>query len=247
MKRRRKFELFIGDLRRFLSAPKLALGFSQLEIAIGNLRDFIEELSRDAGKTRQLHEFAAALRASDAPGRLVAEGHLLEHLAHVARRISDALEDAGVPILAGFAAADAVPAELRAGVEVLRELQDFAMGCFAFKRARDSFGGRRRAHAFAILGRISRVVDLPTALVLARRSLRKPKSVEARLAAGFLAEYFERRGLSPDDDLTGELLRLAERAEHRSTATGALSALVETGTISEWEALNRLDDWKLRH
>lgn len=48
-------------------------------------------------------------------------------------------------------------------------------------------------------------------------------------------------------NFTKELLSLAERTDSRSTAFNALNALVETGTISEFEALDRMDDWKSRH
>ncbi|MBU6400492.1 MAG: hypothetical protein KGS61_09255 [Verrucomicrobia bacterium] len=44
-----------------------------------------------------------------------------------------------------------------------------------------------------------------------------------------------------------ELLALAQQTNSRSTAVGALNALVETGVISEFEALDRLDDWKGKH
>jgi len=42
-------------------------------------------------------------------------------------------------------------------------------------------------------------------------------------------------------------LPLAERTHSRSTDYSALNALVETGKISEFQALDRLDDWKSRH
>jgi hypothetical protein len=47
--------------------------------------------------------------------------------------------------------------------------------------------------------------------------------------------------------MVGELLTLAETTDSRSTAFSALNALVETGTICEFEALDRLDDWKSRN
>ena len=43
------------------------------------------------------------------------------------------------------------------------------------------------------------------------------------------------------------LLTVAETTDSRSTATGALNVLVETGEISDMEALDRLDDWKDKH
>ena len=88
------------------------------------------------------------------------------------------------------------------------------------------------------------MVDLPDVLVKARQALRKAKSVESRQAAAFLQEYFQARNLSPDDDTVSELLSLAEATASRSTAFQALNALVETNTISEFEALDRMDNWK---
>jgi hypothetical protein len=40
---------------------------------------------------------------------------------------------------------------------------------------------------------------------------------------------------------------VAETTDRRSTATGALNVLVETGEISDLQALDRIDDWKERH
>lgn len=82
---------------------------------------------------------------------------------------------------------------------------------------------------------------------LARQALRKARSVEARQAAEFLKRYLAGRDQSPDDATTEALLALAERTDTRSTAFSALDALVETGTISEFEAMNRLDAWESRH
>ena len=49
------------------------------------------------------------------------------------------------------------------------------------------------------------------------------------------------------DDIHTALLTVAERTDSRSTATGALNVLVETGEISDMEALDRLDAWKNNH
>ncbi|MBE7504244.1 MAG: hypothetical protein HS113_28940 [Verrucomicrobiales bacterium] len=47
-----------------------------------------------------------------------------------------------------------------------------------------------------------------------------------------------------DEATTEDLLALSERTNKRSTAAQALGALVETGTMSDLEALNRIEDWK---
>ena len=157
------------------------------------------------------------------------------------------MADAKFPRAPVFPPTNDAPSELREPLLVLRELHDFALGCFEFKRPRDSFGGRRRALALEILGRISLVVDLPEVVRIARDALRKAQSIESRQAAEFLQVYFTERGLPPDDDLTKELLSLAERTDSRPTAFGALNTLVETGTTSEFEALDRMDEWKSKH
>jgi hypothetical protein len=41
-------------------------------------------------------------------------------------------------------------------------------------------------------------------------------------------------------------LALAERTDGRSTVVQALGALIEEGTISEFEALGRMGDWRAR-
>ena len=53
-----------------------------------------------------------------------------------------------------------------------------------------------------------------------------------------------REGMEVPDDIHTSLLTVAETTDSRSAATGALNVLVETGEISDMEALDRLDDWK---
>ena len=79
---------------------------------------------------------------------------------------------------------------------------------------------------------------------MARQSLKKANSVESRQAADFLKRYFTERDIRQDDTIIDELLSLAERTDSRSTVFGALDALVETGAISELEAMSRMGDWK---
>ena len=60
-------------------------------------------------------------------------------------------------------------------------------------------------------------------------------------------ERFQDRDEAPDDDLVEALLGVAERTRSRSIAVGALNFLVETGAISEFQALDRMDAWKERN
>ncbi len=211
------------------------------------LSRFSEDLGRDVEKVRQLLDFGRALRSSDALGRQVAEERLMDDLIYLTGNCSNVLEDAGISRLRGFDVAFQAPADCQPVLGVLQALHDYGLECLQFRRSRDSFGGRRRAMAFEILARLGRVVDLPEVERLARQALGKNQSVEAREAAEFLKEYYCGRGVAPDDATTDELLSLAQRTHSRSTVFSALNVLVETGTISEFEALDRMDDWKDRN
>jgi hypothetical protein len=242
---RYKFELLLKDLWKALNRPNPDR--SDLPLAAWGLTRFCGELARDVAKTRQVLDFVRALRSSDALGRQVAEDRLLVDLMVLAEYCGAALEEPGFSRLPGIQAATGAPARTQPVLEVLRELHDFALDCFQFRRPHDAFGGRRRALAFDILARISRVVDLPTVVQLAQQALRKANSVEARQAAEFLEEYFSERDLQPDDTLENDLLSLAEQTDSRSTAYRALNVLVETGAIDEFEALDRFEEWKNKH
>ena len=245
MRRRRKFELLLADLRRLLADTTRGGRDFALSLAIRNLSE--EQLVHDVAKTRQVLEFACLLRASDAQGRQVAEERLLGDLTFLAGRCCDLLEAAEFPRVAAFPGPEEAPPALQQTWAVLRELHGFALGCFDFKRPRDSFGGRRRALAFEILGRVGFVVDLPDVVRMAERSLCRTHSVESRQASEFLRIYFSERSLSLNDEMVEELLSLAERTDSRSIAFQALNTLVATDAISEFEAGDRMDEWKSKH
>lgn len=241
---RRKFELLIQDLWKLLRAPDRPERGQALRLAACNTFVFAEELSREVAKLRQLTEFTCALRASDAPSRQNVEDRLMNCLTYVAELCQERVAERGDQQRPAFPAPHEIPPDLQSTREVVRVLHEFALACFEFKRLRDAFGGRRRALAFELLMPVGLLVDLRDAVAKALLALRKPQSVEARQAAEFLGDYFRERGESPDDATTEELLSLAEQTNSRSIAVGALNALVEANTISEEEALARMDDWK---
>ena len=142
------------------------------------------------------------------------------------------------------------PADSRAlAHNVVAELRDYALECLRFNaRPRDAFAGARRGQSFEILGIAGRLFDLPEALDMARQALRRSRSQTVRGAIIFLEDYFKaREGMEVPDDIHTALLTVAETTDSRSTATGALNVLVETGEISDMEALDRLYDWKDKH
>jgi len=50
-----------------------------------------------------------------------------------------------------------------------------------------------------------------------------------------------------DDDLENALLTFTKRTRSRGLAVGALNILVEVGSISDFEAIERMDAWKTAH
>ncbi|MCF7674910.1 MAG: hypothetical protein K9N23_13165 [Akkermansiaceae bacterium] len=242
---RRKFELLMKDLWRALELPTKQ--DYPLTIAAWGARHFSHELVADPLKVRQVLDFIRALRISGVTGRRTAEEALMESLIDLASQCGGELGSTNCPRPSGFDRTTDATAEQQPMLRVLQELHDFALACFQFKRPRDSFGGTRRGLAFEILGEVGGVVDLPQVVDMARKALKKSKSIESRHAANFLHAYFSRRDGALDDAITAELLSLAEAADSRSTAFSALNALVETGTICEFEALDRMDEWKSKH
>jgi hypothetical protein len=237
-----KFELLTQDLWRALEQPSKDL--SVMGEAVHGVRGFLPELVREAPMVRQVLAFVQALRCSDVPGRQVQEERLMEILSSVAWNTAGWLDEDKCQRVLAFDLIGAAPVEYQPRLQVLLDLHDFALACFAFKRPRDNFGGKRRGLAYEILGHVGRMVDLPEVVTMARQSLKKANSVESQQAADFLKQYFTERGILQDDTIIDELLSLAEKADSRSTVFSALNALVETGVIDEFEAMSRMDDWK---
>jgi hypothetical protein len=204
-------------------------------------------LACDTGKVRELIAIARAIRDATGPGRSIAEQKIMDTLKGITRTCCSVLEEAGVPPIPDLAAADALIPDLRRSILIVAELRDYALECLRFSaRSRDAFAGARRGQSFEILGIAGRLFDLPEALDMARQALRRSQTVRGAII--FLEDYFKaREGMEMPDDIHTALLTVAETTDSRSTATGALNVLVETGEISDMEALSRLDNWKDKH
>jgi hypothetical protein len=171
----------------------------------------------------------------------------MEHLGELARQCRLAVEDAGVKHLSGLDAFGQVPSSAQPALEVLQTLCGYASECLAYAKPRDASNGQRRSLAFEILAQAGGLIDLPEVVALARRSLRKVNGREVRGAFVFLREHYASRDQAPEDPIIEALLALSEATDSRTNASGALSVLVETGAMSESEALGRMDDWKDSH
>jgi hypothetical protein len=246
MKRRPKFELLITDIRKALADPTGKDRVMQLQYSTWNLRQFDETIAADIGKARLLVDVAVAARDSTGPGRAVAEEQILCCMEAVVDIACRQLEDMSIGRIPDHHALDGLPGSVRLSAQIAGLLCDYAMDCLQHEvAARDPTAGLRRALAFQILAMANGCFKLPDVLDFARQALRRNRSQEVCGAIAFLEGYFKARNELPvPEDIVQGLLAVAEQTDIRSTAVGALNALVETGIISEMEALDRLDDWK---
>jgi hypothetical protein len=237
----------MADIRKYAADPTLANRDILLGRSANDVSRYSNELITDAPAMTLLLETVLLLRESTGPSKCRAEEEMLRVLRHVAWGCVGCLQEAGMTReacrKAGLQSAD--PA-LQPMCAVLTLLLAFAKECFVFSRPRESFAGQRRSLAFEILGVIGGLLDLPDAVELARQAVKKGRA-DASGAMTFLETYLAARKETPDEDLQAALLRFAKRAKRRGLAVGALNVLVETGTIGELDACDRIDEWKAEH
>lgn len=240
----RKFETLIQDLRRTIEKPVAGHDYYALPRLAWELEKFSPELRKDSAKVRELLDVVELLRNSGVKGRQVAEESILNFLTFFS--VECRADPAGPEGLTEELVPDEQETESNEGEcrEILLMLQEFAVSCFSFKRARDAFGGKRRAIAFEILASVGEVMDLPDVVVLARQALKKGRSAEVRAAIQFIRDYHTARETMPDESLVEEIVQMTERADSESAVFAGLDALVQTGVIGEFEAMDRLDDWR---
>jgi len=247
VRKRRKFELLVGDLKRVLADPGVDDRYGVLfGLGLDVLR-FVDELCRAPGKAALLIDVARAAREARGPGRDCGEEKLMQALDYVVHTCCDAFDAAGFDLFLPFPACDGCPENLGIPCGIMRDICAYALDCFTFRKARDQFAGTRRSCAFQILGSASWVFDIPEAIPPVLTALQRNRRWEVRGAISFLEEYFRaREGMSAPAEVVDGLFSVVERTDNRSNATGALNVLVKAGHISEFEALDRLDDWKDR-
>jgi len=224
-----------------------------LDLVKGN-NDFIKKIysipvcfpfhSISLENIKQIIGFEKEIRNTSFTGRNIAEQKLLDLLS---MRIFDCVQVLqGMPILSNLKEIEHINAsddnyELYL---IIRETTNFAFEIFQFKRPRDSFGGKRRAAAFEILTDVSRIIDLPEAIELATETLKKRGEKEIYSALEFIKQYHLYRKMALGKKLIDEIKSLAKRTKFRYVAVSALDVLVKTDVISEFGALNQLDEWK---
>jgi hypothetical protein len=244
---RKRLEDVLADIKEYAGDETLPNRDILLPQTAGRVGHFAKELMNTPAAVESLLATTRVVRESSGPGKCSAEEELMNQLRRIGWECVGWLEESGVnPANSATAVLQASDPQLQPLCAVVTLLAEFARECFAYRRPRDNFGGKRRTLAFEILGTVGVILDLPEAVELARQVVKKGRA-DAQGATAFLEAYLRARKESPDADLQTALLGFAKRTKRRGLAVGALNVLVETGAIGEMEACDRIDDWKTEH
>ena len=244
---RTKLEDVLADIKEYAGDETLPDRDILLIQAAGRVWDFAEELMNSPAAMESLLATVRVLRESAGPAKCSAEEELMNRLQRIGWECVGWLEESGLtPATGGTGGLQSSDPQLQPLCVVVTLLVQFARECFRYSRPHDNFGGKRRTLAFEILGTVVGVLELPDIVELARQTIKKGRA-DALGAIGFLEAYFGARKQRPDEDLENALLAYSKRATRRGLAAGALNVLVKTGAIDEFEACDRIDDWKNEH
>jgi len=247
MKRYRKFESWLADVDHCLKHPSrvdkedlrtLGHGFYLVEA----------QVVRDAGLLRMLIAVLEKLREGKGAGRAAFEERVMGRLAYLANGVCGELCEAGFASRALSTSPEEVPPAQRTAFVFLQELCKYAIDCLAFSRPRDTLAGRRRSSAFEILASSLGAIEFPESVFEDLKRILKSARGNSVYGALIFCEAFY--GVRPDgvpNGMEDVLLRVVDKTDSRGLAAGALNVLVQAGNISEFEALDRIDDWKERN
>lgn len=101
--------------------------------------------------------------------------------------------------------------------------------------------------AIDLIGKVALYYDIPEAVELFMAALKSHKKNLILAAAEFYEYYRRGRNISLTPEMVEQLDDIISKAKDRTVAVTALNLQVETGLISELEALSRIDDWKERN
>lgn len=244
---RRKFERLIGNVRRLIEHPKISSAYRDLRDFAQKLDRLAPELATDSATVRVLLDFILQLRASKVRWRWAGEEDLLRFLRCLAAWHLPVPDKNGGPLDDFWPPDEESDRPLVEAMENLREIHEFAIGCFSFKQRRDAHAGQRRALAFEILSATGPVGDASQTIALAGQSMQDGDPVEARAAVEFLKEHFADPDMALDDSLIDAIWRLIHRGRSENEVFAGLDTLLDWGVIDGLEAVVQLDKWREKH
>jgi len=121
---------------------------------------------------------------------------------------------------------------------------DFAKKLLRIKISRDSFSGTRKGYAIDLLGALTDYFEFPEFIEICKKALKEKSKKQFFETIQALEGYFKNRNIAPDEEIINRVEKRFEKAKTRSEAVGCLAFLVNTGVISEFGALDRIDEWK---
>lgn len=247
MKQYRKFESWLADVDKCLDHPAPAVDDSPLGGLAFSFYRISDQVPQDIERVQKLIAVLKKLREAKGSGRGVFERRVMENLIYLAVTACGDLRRSGLKRMPLSADPDTIPAEQRPPFVFLQELCRYAVDCLAFSRPRDSLAGQRRSAALETLASSLDIFEPPDSVLdTVRDILKKGRGNDVRGALVFCEAYYERSGGVPEE-MEKLLLRFVGKTDSRGLAAGALNVLVESGNISEFEALDYIDDWKQRN
>lgn len=109
---------------------------------------------------------------------------------------------------------------------------------------RDNFNNKRKSHAIEILGTVAKYHDVPELLDICKATISSGKPVLVRAGIEAYQRYLLCRNEEPCEKMAALLDDTFHKTGDRSVAFAALNSQVETGYVTDFEALLRMDEWK---
>ncbi len=131
--------------------------------------------------------------------------------------------------------------------KIADSLIKFAQEIYTIKLDRDAFAGKRRGYAIEILQSVSDYFDTPEFMELCAKSIKnKSKNEFLAVTESLKLYYAERRDELLNEDIISIVKKRVDKTKHRVELISGLTLLVDTGVISEFEALDKRDKWRER-
>ncbi len=128
--------------------------------------------------------------------------------------------------------------------KVVFQFIEFAKKLLVIKIPRESFSGTRKGYAIDLLGNLAEYFEFPEFMELAKKSLKQKSKNQFFDTIQALEMYYKKREIDVDEEIIDLVDKRFAKAKTRSEAVGCLSFQVNTGVISEFGALSRIDEWK---
>jgi hypothetical protein len=246
-KRYRKIACWLRDVERALAHPAQNMDEAKLPELGWSFGLVREQLVHQPDRTRELFRLLNVVRNASGAGRMIFERRVLEGLVLSAADVCSMIYDESLSPKPLATKAETILPDRRDGFVALQGLCLFALDCFRFSRPRDSFSGERRRQAFELIAEVSAVIEPPAEFFdYLRKALSRVRDPEVIGAILFCEMYYARCGGVPDE-MAPLLLGAIEKTKSRRTVSGVLSVFVESGDMHEFEALDRMDDWRERN